>query len=238
MTPEDKEQIIQGLREQVQADNRTEPQCEKLLIQVAWILIPNSPTDTYLVSSQDNFSSGRTDVIVIAEKRLADGGSRKIAYIWELKAPQLPLFTMPPEGSLAYPSAGLVEAENQLIHYHHTISGDRDWRNMNDIESGQVKFGGIIIGREKDFVKHGNHEDPGQCRKRAQRALDIRTEAFYKSCSFEVFTWDMILTKLENNTLSHQKYQGEPGRVINLKASSNIRTLTSDVKLQVENTED
>ncbi len=234
MTPEEKTEITNKLRDQIRQDpKKTERQCGKLLKDVAWILIPKSEDSIYYVTCEHNFSSGKPDLIVIVNEPKIGGGKDKVAYIWELKAPQLPLFKIKTD-SQACPSADLFEAENQLLHYHNTVKNS-NWCITHNVD--RVEFGGIIIGRDNNYVRYGKRNQ-NLCRDLADNALSIRKSYFYNPCSIRIMTWDLVLQNLENHTFSYQEYQGKPGRVINLKASINIRSSTSDVELQVENTED
>ena len=220
MTPEEK-QTISKLREQIERDDvHTERECAVYLKDVAWILLPTlNGTITY-VNCEQLCSAGRVDMIVIAEILEPGGGMRPGAYIWELKAPQISLFDIETQNQ-ACPSQELLKAENQLLHYYYSVANSGHLRDRWGIVSPYyVKFGGIIIGRDRAFVKC-NGKDLVLGRKLAEQALRIRDSVFYRASGINVWTWDHILAILKNQTLSHQRFLGDPEVKIELR---NIET--------------
>jgi len=222
MTPEEKNEVLKELREKIHQETRNEVECAKSLKKVAWILLPDIEESLYYVKSEQSCSSGRIDMLVLAETQGVGGRRQRILYIWELKAPQLHLFDSKKE-NMACPSSYLYEAENQLLHYYYTTLKDGNLLKTYEVSENNVKFGGIIIGRDNNFVLCREIK-PKIGRNLAMNALDIRKQFFYDSNSIKLLTWDIILKKLEIYTLSHQKYSGDPRFEIkpNRTASLNV----------------
>jgi hypothetical protein len=220
MTPEQEREYIEQLREQVERnDAHTENECAKLLKDLAWALLPAFDGTITFVNCEQSCSTGRVDMIVIAEVSALGGEIHKGAYLWELKAPQLPLFVIETQNQ-ACPTPDLFKAENQLLHYHHAMANDGHWRTRWDIASPDyVKFGGIVMGRDNTFVEC-RACDPVLSRRLASQAIDIRQSVFYRSFNISILTWDRVLTILANQTLSHRKIMGDVTTKIDLKATS------------------
>jgi hypothetical protein len=213
MTPEE---VIELKKQVERTDAHTEQECAKYLIKDASVLLSTKDGIITYLDCEQICSAGRLDIIVIAEMLEVGGNTRKCAFVWELKAPQLPLFQLETNNQ-ACPSSELFMAENQLLHYHDSIAHDGHYRNRWGIlSSDDVKFGGIIIGRDDAIVK---------CKKKeitlgkqlATQALRIRESIFYRACGIRVLTWDLIIKFLESSTVSHQKYTGKPDATINAK---------------------
>ena len=71
----------------------------------------------------------------------------------------------------------------------------------------------LVSCKEEDLV-------PG--RARASLAYNIREAVFYRPFDIRLWTWDKILTILENQTLSHKKIMGDPATRINLKSIPDV----------------
>ncbi len=93
MSPEE-EKSFRELREQIERTGaHTEQECARCLKSFPWALLPTlDGTITYLGHEQ-LCSAGRVDMIVIAEIFEVGGSTRPGAFIWELKAPQIYLFS-------------------------------------------------------------------------------------------------------------------------------------------------
>jgi hypothetical protein len=218
MTPE--EETIRELREQIErTDAHTERECAGCLKYCPWALLPTlDGTITYLDCEQ-LCSAGRVDMIVIAEILEVGGNTRPGAFVWELKAPQIPLFQLETQNQ-ACPSPELYKAENQLLHYHHSVANSGHLRDRwGIVSSDHVKFGGIIIGRDNAIVKCES-KDLLLGNRLAAQALRIRESVFYRASGIRIWTWDRIVTVLESQTLSHRKFVGEPDTVINIKQTA------------------
>jgi hypothetical protein len=215
MTSEEK--TIRQLKAQIErTDAQTERECAECLKYYAWVLLPTlDGTITYLDCEQ-LCSAGRVDMIVIAEILEVGGNTRPGAFVWELKAPQIPLFQLETQNQ-ACPSPELYKAENQLLHYHHSVANSGHLRDRwGIVSSDHVKFGGIIIGRDNAIVNCDSN-DLLLGNRLATQALRIRESIFYRASGIRIWTWDRIFKVLESQTLSHRKFVGESDTVINIK---------------------
>lgn len=208
-------QVIQELRIQVERQGvYNELECGKLLSQIAPILLSKLDS-TYFHGRELNTSAGRTDFVVIADKYLPGNEIRRVAYVWELKAPQHYLFEVQSKNR-ASPCNEFYAAENQLLHYHNSLANDGHFRDRWAILShDDIKFGGIIIGRDENLVKAGQY---GQVleKRLASQALRIRENAMYKAPNIYIWTWDMVLKLAESMTLTHQMRVGDPRAPLDL----------------------
>ena len=233
MSPEE-EKNIRELKEQIErTDAHTEQECAGCLKYCPWALLPTlDGTITYLDSEQ-LCSAGRVDMIVIAEILEVGGITRPGAFVWELKAPQIPLFKMETQNQ-ACPSPELYSAENQLLHYHHSIANSGHLRDRWGIVCPEhVKFGGIIIGRDNAIVKC-EEKDLVLGGRLASQALRIRESIFYRASGIRVWTWDRIIKILESQTLSHRKFIGEPDTTLNIMQTSDLTaTIVGESELNI-----
>jgi len=215
------DEVIELKKQVERTDAQAEQECAKYLIKDASVLLSAKYGIIIYVNCEQICSSGRSDIIVIAEMLEVGGNIKKCAFVWELKAPQLPLFQLETNNQ-ACPSSELFMAENQLLHYHGSIANDGQYKNRWGIlSSDDVKFGGIIIGRDDAIVKC-NKKEITLGKQLAIQALRIRESIFYKTHGISVLTWDWIIKFLESSTVSHQKYTGKPDETINVRGSANL----------------
>lgn len=208
---------IRQLREQVERnDAHTERECAACLKDVAWALLPTLDRTITYVSHEQQCSAGRVDITVIADILEVGGESHPGAYVWELKAPQVPLFHIETKNQ-ACPSPDLSTAENQLLHYHNSVKNSGHLRERWGIVSpDDVRFGGIVIGKDSTMVKC-QPNDLVLAQKLAHQALKIRDAVFYRPSGIHVWTWSTVLTILESQTLSHRKFIGDAEARIEFK---------------------
>ncbi len=199
----DEKKIIQELRIQVEIDNtRTERECGKLLKEIAWILLVPKKRGLY-IDAELNTTVGRTDIVIIASSRLTGGFESREAYIWELKAPQLEIFELE-SNRRACPTKDLYIAENQLLHYHNELSQNRSWQDSWNIRySDHVKLGGIIIGRDTNWIKCKEHEEEDITRL-AKNAIQVRIRYFYEHNHIKLLTWDRVFDFAQSITAGYQ----------------------------------
>jgi len=215
MTPEE---VLEFKKQVGRTDAHTEQECANYLIKDPSVLLSTKYGIITYLNCEQICSAGRLDIIVIAEMLEVGGNTRKCAFVWELKAPQLHLFQLETNNQ-ACPSSELFMAENQLLHYHDAIANDGHFRNRwGIVSSDDVKFGGIIIGRDDAIVKCKEKEIT-LGRQLAIQALRIRESIFYKANVIRVLTWDGVIKFLESSTVSHQKYTGNPDTTINVRGS-------------------
>lgn len=185
---------------------RTERECGEWLKagKNARCLLPDHEVDTPLFhDSEISLAPGRVDLVVLAESRRMDNSKRRVAYVWELKAPQLYLFE--PDGlNRVRPSQEFYSAENQLLHYYKHLRGYEAFRDKWDIiKTEEVRLGGIIIGRTDRLVKCPSKYSPEDMRRAALDALDGRVENLYGS-RLQILTWDRVLERIPLKKHSHK----------------------------------
>jgi len=221
--------IITELRRLVGRKNvQNEKECGKQLKLMPEILLPPFDGVITYIDCEQSCSSGRVDMIIIADVIQTDGTKHREGFVWELKAPQLHLFKIETKNR-ASPTNEFFEAENQLLHYYDSVKGDRQLRNRWDILPGNVKMGGLIIGRHSTFVKAGN-EDPLLAHHLANQALNIRKSTLYRSHSIRIWTWDMVLYTAENLTFSYQQKVGQPKEYYDYGASPVLSASTDIIR--------
>ena len=100
-----------------QSGCRTELACAQLLQRYAKALLPSMVMTVIYVDSELISETGRVDLVVIAAEVRPDGQERRVAYLWELKAPQAFLF------QIQY-LRQLRKAEGGRRHMNATQAGD------------------------------------------------------------------------------------------------------------------
>jgi hypothetical protein len=220
------EEILVCLRAEIErTDAHTERECGKLLEKIAWVLLSKEQGITF-VASEQFVSSGRVDIVVIAESVQPGGSSRREAYIWEIKAPQLRLFKVITK-SQAQPSSHLYCAETQLMHYCFSVANDGTLLRRWNVLPEDIKLGGVIIGNDKNLVdSKGEDEELGK--QLALEAFKIREIYFYHRLNMELWTWDKVVTLAKYQLLSYQKIAGDPNTSIDLKGVADLsETITA-----------
>lgn len=202
----EKEIVIRDLRREVErTDKKTERECGNLLKDdaIAWVLLAPAHGRPGYVKSNFFTSAGMPDLVVIAEMRPAGGESYKVAYLWELKAPQVPLFKLEGDGIRGRPSDKLYEAENQLLHYFDRVMRDGGLLEEWGVSSRHVELGGIIIGRDDSLVECKSAE-VSEATKLANKARSIRETHIYSHLSLTLWTWDTVLHYAQTQTAGYQ----------------------------------
>jgi hypothetical protein len=216
------EKILACLKAEVgRTDAHTERECGTLLEQIAWVLLSSADGNTTFVKSEQILSTGRVDVIVLAESLQPGGSFRREAHIWELKAPQLPLFEIKTK-SQAQPTAHLYEAETQLMHYCYSVANDLGLLRRWEILSPEhVRLGGVIIGRDGNFVDNKG-VDGKTGTQLAREANEVREIFYYRRMNMSLWTWDKVISIAERQQFSHQKFIGDPGTLVDLKGKADL----------------
>ena len=217
-----REEILPLLKTEIERiDAKTERECGKLLSQIAWILLTIADGNTTFVKTEQICSSGRVDIVVLADSMQPGGNFRREAHIWELKAPQVPLFDLK-TNSQAHPSEYLYSAETQLMHYCYSVSNDalllRRWGLLSP---EHIRLGGIIIGRDLNLISC-KKEEKELAEQLACEAHEIREIFLYRKLNLKLWTWDKVLTLAEAQSFSHQKIQGDPKVSIDFQESADL----------------
>lgn len=212
--------ILTQLKEEIErTDKKTERECGELLGEIIQVLLTVADGNTTYVQSELICAAGRVDIIVFAEARIAGGASQREAYIWELKAPQVSLFDYKTQ-SQAQPSVHLYSAETQLMYYYYSVYNDDSLlRRWGILSPDHIKWGGIIIGRDKNLINcKGKNETLSK--QLASQAREIRHNYIYKNLDIRLWTWDYVLHLAESQSRSHQKIPGDPDAKVDSQSSS------------------
>ncbi|MCI5208968.1 MAG: hypothetical protein D3910_09260 [Candidatus Electrothrix sp. ATG2] len=216
-------------------DVKTERECGKLLEEIAWVLLSAAEGTATFVKSEQYVTAGRVDIIVLADLVQMGGSLRREAYVWELKAPQLEIFEVKTQ-SLAQPSSHLYGAETQLMHYYQSIINDSILlRRLEILSPEHVKFGGVIIGRDDNFVKNKlKNLDETTGERLAHEANEIRDKYVYRQLNMNLWTWDNVLYLAQAKQLSNQRIEGDPSTTIDLQSKAELTTKTTEVSWDIE----
>ncbi len=217
-----REDILTQLKMEIErTDTKTERECGELLSQIAWVLLAIADGNTTFVTTEQICSTGRVDIVVLADSMQPGGNFRREAHIWELKAPQVPLFELKTK-SQAQPSEYLYNAETQLMHYCYSVSNDAVLlRRWGLLSPDHIRLGGIIIGRDLNLVSC-KKEDVELAKQLACEAHEIRDVFLYRKMNLRLWTWDKVITLAESQSLSHQKIEGDPKMSIDLQESADL----------------
>lgn len=184
-----------ALRQLMYEVGRTEIECQDFLRLAGCLLVPPMSEVLQVVREQQGMA-GRSDYFVICREITG----RRSLFIWEAKAPQLAPFVAETANRVA-PSAHLVGAESQLLHYYDEYRGSEQFRDRYQLGGRQdIHLGGIIIGRDDNQVEGQSAAARGlddtarlQLASLAQR---IRMEHFYRD-AMRILSWDCVLRALE-----------------------------------------
>jgi len=203
-------EILQELKNKIAVEGtHNEGECAALLKEVSYVLLPTEQGHIIYTDTEQIAHAGRIDVLVYADCRQTSGSYRRVLYLWELKAPQLPLFLID-TASRAQPSKDLYDAENQLLHYHDSLRNNDSFRSTNGIgASDDIKFGGIVIGRSSSYVKNTAGINDEKAMNLAEQTLRIRQRLFYDPHGIKIWTWDTVASSLSLMNRSFKEYRGD-----------------------------
>ena len=218
-----RDNILTQLKKEIErTDAQTERECGELLVHIAWVLLTIADGNTTFVQTEQRCSTGSVDIVVLADSMQPGGNIRREAHIWELKAPQVPLFDLKTK-SQAQPSVYLYNAETQLMHYCYSVSNDAVLlRRWGILSPDHIRLGGIVIGRDLNFISCKKGENIELAYQLACEAHDIREVFLYRKLNMKLWTWDKVINLAGSQSLSHQKIQGDPAVSIDLQESVDL----------------
>jgi hypothetical protein len=154
---------------------------------------------------EDPGRSGRLDLAIVADVREGTGETRRKAFLWEIKAPQLYAFVMKTKHR-AEPSRDLFEAENQLFHYHNDKMKDYQFLEDNRILGpDDVELGGIVIGRFDRRIQAPFNVDQQDREIAFRKVINLRRRYIYKRLGMEVLTWTNILERIKEARTTYDR---------------------------------
>jgi len=134
---------------------------------------------------------GDADIVLVADLVTDTGGTDKVAFLWELKAPQCHLFEYDDNKRRCRPTSDLVKAENQLLHYvEEAVGSDTTRQRLGVMSRKDIRPGGIIIGTQQSLLRSPNLSQDIAL---AETALRLRRERFYEPHGIRILLWDRIL---------------------------------------------
>jgi hypothetical protein len=174
----------------VDARERRELECRRYLEHAESLLINQTLCSTVQFHEVRSFA-GDADVILAADVLNDTGHVERMAFLWELKAPQCYLFEYDENKNRCRPTPDFMKAENQLLHYaEEAFANDATRMRLGVMNRRNVRAGGIIIGT-KDKMLQGER-DPRD-REKAETALRLRREQLYYAQGIRVLLWDRVL---------------------------------------------
>lgn|GEM_PF-2621499 len=193
----DLDEAIKALRKLIE-NGATEHKCRDFIKDYKTLLLPH-PYDfrNIEVKTEQVMSNGRSDIIFYA--RPSHTHKKAKAYIWELKRPLHALLSSSGKSKRYSPSAELVSAENQLLHYYLEFSLNGYLQRKYGIYSEDIKLGGIIIGCDSISSNSPHNSDQaGHVMSPEDMARNIRERYFYEPNNMQLLTWDDVLRRLQN----------------------------------------
>ncbi len=134
--------------------------------------------------------TGDCDLVTVVDVRNDQNHVERIAYVWELKAPQCYLFEHDDNKNRCRPTLDFIKAENQLLHYVNDLAKGTMRERWGIIKGSNIRPGGIIIGTSDRIVS--NPKDASSTTA-ANWALKLRLQRLYKSENIRIVLWDFIL---------------------------------------------
>ncbi|WP_284876680.1 Shedu anti-phage system protein SduA domain-containing protein [Brevundimonas sp. MEB006b] len=169
---------------------RRELECRPYLVHAEHLLIEKTLRSTvqhYEVRSY----AGDADLILAADVLTDTGQSERVAFLWELKAPQCPLFEYDDNKHRCRPSADLIKAENQLLHYvDEAVANENTRARLGVAHRKDIRPGGIIIGTQKSMLRNLRYPRDVEM---AATALRVRQERLYHAQGIRILLWDRVL---------------------------------------------
>lgn len=173
--------------------SKRELQCRPYLEHAEHLLIEQTLRSTVQFHEVRSYA-GDADLILAADVVTDIGEIERMAFLWELKAPQCYLFEYDDNKHRCRPTLDLIKAENQLLHYVEEAVGNENTRlRLGVMNRSNIRPGGIIIGTKDTMLRASNN--PRDIDK-ASTALRLRREQLYDSHGIRVLLWDRVLDEV------------------------------------------
>lgn len=194
-----------SLRRLIDEDRQNECECRDFLPHADYILLGEFMSVPIGHETEFSTHHGPSDYFAYG---LVDTGGQTCPRIcvWELKAPQCPMFVEGGANRLK-PSPELIDAENKLLNHYCDLRSSEEFRSEFGLtDRSQVKLGGIIISRADKLVS--NMESDVRQQQRFQRAHRIRDEFLYRKNNMRLLNWDHIAQALESRPIQGHTEEG------------------------------
>lgn len=174
----------------VRGNAKRELQCRPFLEYAESLLIRQTLRSTVQFHEVRSYV-GDADLVVAADVLTDTGEIERVAFFWELKAPQCFLFEYDDNKHRCRPTPDFVKAENQLLHYLEEAAGSDSMRKrLGVMDRNNIRPGGIIIGSKDTILRSPTRPRDVEL---AQSALKMRAERLYHSQGIRVLLWDRVL---------------------------------------------
>ncbi len=209
--------IYEDLKSEINKINRTEEECAFYLQYVPEVMCKNENPAILYSQLEVRAHYGDLDYAISCKKNNAESICDE-AYLWELKAPQCPIFQIDRGNkNRLKPSLDLIDAENQLLQKYWEFKEATYFRNDFKLKENPVVYiGGIIISSKEKLIQDGF---PNGYEGHYNHAF-LSRKHMYQSIHLDIFTWDDILSRLnpENVKYKQIEYPGNP--IIQLRKRS------------------
>lgn len=191
--------MISNLRGYIDDTQQREKECQPFLDQIAPLLCLETPKQILAYGREDPARGGYADYTVSAI--ISDGGraERRVAYVWEVKAPQLYCFEHDESAQRLRPTKDLVRAESQLFHYAAEFAESTAFKSKYKLDAaGQVRPAGFIIGRSSSLIKP-NAKYPVTADDEMNLydlAVARRDMYLYRAASLRLKNWDWVYEQI------------------------------------------
>lgn len=209
------ENIYVDLKKFIDDKNPRENECRYYPQFAKELLIDDFPIEFKNIETERRLNTGDSDYIISA-KVYHSGDTCIRAYIWELKAPQCPIFVKDTESRLK-PSPELADAENKLLHFYFENKGNPLFHQQYEITNPEdICLGGIIIGCQK--TKVGGELEEEKRERLFKTAKSTKNLLYGKQIKLK--SWDEVLAQISRQEISgrHQTTEQE----VTLKAIPTI----------------
>lgn len=175
-------------------DQHWEKECQQYLMHIPEFLCRETPRKILVRGREEASRYGYNDYCVSAI--ISDGIiERRMAYVWEVKAPQSHVFEFDDHAKRLRPTKDLIKAETQLFHYVEEFQQSKSFREWFKLDTlGMVVPAGIIIGSPQSLVKPSTKYgyDADELQKLFVISMYARNAHLYNKASIAIKTWDWV----------------------------------------------
>lgn len=184
-----------------------EHKCRDFLKHVHHVLVGAQLIHSTTYEQEFPTQTGPNDYLICAKVDSGIGTTERIVVVWELKAPQCPMFVTDSQARLK-PSKDLFDAENKLFNHYHQLKSNRAMQDQFQLTSdSQIKLGGIIISREDKLV--AGIKKSKTVERKFQLARSVRQQYVFKPHGMRLLSWDYIVNCLRPQHISGRKEAGD-----------------------------
>lgn len=212
------------LRKLIAEDGCNELKCRPFLDDALEMLADRTAKGFDKPFYEQQLISGRCDYLITGTFYDDGDHNEKCAYLWELKAPQEPLFTKTTH-RLVLPSRAFTKGLAQLYNFHYDVVHSKAYGDyIGDIDPRNIRLGGLIIGSTAKLFSNVKPTD-SDYEGLKTRAFRIMRRYTSEPHSMRVYTWDQVADFMEGG-----KTKSKPEGVNVTEVASIIDQLLGDVR--------